>query len=168
MAQQVGAVRGDVDDNLMIRHGHYVQEPASRRRRGVELEDARVIFAETELFGRAEHAVGLDAADLAALELHATRQRGADRGVRVGLACLHVGSTADHIDGLGPARVDATQRQAIGVGMLLDLEHASDQDVAQVLVQRHDGVHRRDVHGELLGDLARVERAAQQRLEPAA
>src|SRR5207302_5773080 len=165
--QQVGAVRGDVDDNLMIRYGHHVQEPAPRRCGGVELEDAGVVFAETELFGGAEHAVRLDAADLAALELHAARQRGAHRCVGVGLARLHVGSAADDFD--GPAAcLDEAHRQPVRTGMLLHLEHTPDQDVAQVLVQRHDGVHRRDVHSELLGDLARVERAAQQRFEPAA
>ena len=167
VAQQVGAVRGDVDDNLMIRYGHHVQEPAPRRCGGVELEDAGVVFAETELFGGAEHAVRLDAADLAALELHAARQRGAHRCVGVGLARLHVGSAADDFD--GPAAcLDEAHRQPVRAGMLLHLEHTPEQDVAQVLVQRHDGVHRRDVHSELLGDLARVERAAQQRLEPAA
>src|SRR5947207_503093 len=47
VAQQVGAVRGDVDDDLMIGNGHDVQEPAPRRRGGVELENAHVVFAKT-------------------------------------------------------------------------------------------------------------------------
>jgi len=68
VAQQVGAVGGDIDDDLMIRHGHNVQESAPGRRGGVELEDARMVFPEAELFGGAEHAVRLDAADLLALE----------------------------------------------------------------------------------------------------
>src|SRR3989442_9086298 len=40
--------------------------------------------------------------------------------------------------------------------------------MSQVLVQRHDGVDRRDVHRQLLGRLACVQRAAEQRLEPTA
>src|SRR5437879_13871575 len=52
--------------------------------------------------------------------------------------------------------------------MLLHVEHTPDHHLAQVLVQRHDRVHGRGVHRDLLGDLARVEGAAEQRLEPAA
>src|SRR5205807_8702988 len=71
VAQQVGAVGRDVDHDLMVGDGHDVREPAARRRGGVELQNTGVVFAEAQLFGRAQHAVGLDAADLAALELHA-------------------------------------------------------------------------------------------------
>jgi len=52
--------------------------------------------------------------------------------------------------------------------MLLHLQHAPDQDVAEVRVQGHDGIHGRGVHREPLGDLACVQRATEQRLQPAA
>src|SRR5439155_1434846 len=71
-----------------------------------------------------------------------------------------------------PARAPAptvheAERQAIGVGVLLHLQHAGDQDVAQVLMQRDDCVDGGDVERQAVRDVARVERAVQQRLEPA-
>ena len=51
--------------------------------------------------------------------------------------------------------------------MRAHLEHLRDEDVAQVLVQRHD---RLDGHAELRQprlQVVRLERATQQRLEPA-
>src|SRR5690349_19999814 len=50
--------------------------------------------------------------------------------------------------------------------MLLALEHAGDQDIAQLLVERDDRVHWGRVQRETLGRVARVERLAEQRLEP--
>src|SRR2546428_783496 len=67
-----------------------------------------------------------------------------------------------------PTPVDGAACQPVGVRVLLDFEPLRDEDVAQVLVQRHDGF---DGDGELcqpLFQLAWVERAAEQRLEPAA
>src|SRR6266540_4315989 len=52
--------------------------------------------------------------------------------------------------------------------MLFDLQHAGDEHLAQVLVQRDDGVDGRAQHREPVGHLLGVERAAEQRLEPAA
>src|SRR5439155_9979557 len=49
----------------------------------------------------------------------------------------------------------------------LHLQHASDQNVAQVLMQRDDGVDGGGVERQAVRDVARVERAVQQRLEPA-
>src|SRR5882762_3298020 len=85
MTQQVRSISRDVEDDLIVGDRQRVEELGSGCGRGVELEDAGVVGAEAELFGRAEHAVRFDAADLAALELEATRQRRADgrEGVRL-------------------------------------------------------------------------------------
>src|SRR5207249_420030 len=88
VAQQIGAVRRHVDHDLVIGDSQRVDEARSRGGRGVELQDARMVGAEPELFRGAQHAVRLDAADLLALELQPPGQYGAHRGVRVDLAGL--------------------------------------------------------------------------------
>ena len=99
MTQQVGPVGGYVDHDPVIGDPHRVDEARARRGGGVELQDPRMVGAETELLGGAQHAVRLDAADLLALELQPSRQHGANRGVRVGLAGLHVRRPANDFDG---------------------------------------------------------------------
>src|SRR3989442_1472091 len=126
-----------------------------------------MVDAEAELFGGAEHPVGLDAADLAALELQPTGERRADGRKRVGLPCLDVGRAADDFE-RGAARVHHAEREPVGVGMLLDLEHARDEHVAQVLMDRHDAIDGRDLAREAIGDVLALERAAEQGFEPAA
>ncbi len=51
--------------------------------------------------------------------------------------------------------------------MLLGLEHARDQHVAQVLMDRHHGVDGGDLARQAIGDVSSLEGATQQRLEPA-
>ena len=68
-----------------------------------------MIHTEAELFGGTEHAVRLDAADLAPLELEAARQRRADGRERVRLAGLHVRRAAHDFERLAAARVDQTE-----------------------------------------------------------
>src|SRR5689334_2888477 len=126
-----------------------------------------MIVAEAKLLGRAEHAVRLDAPDLATLERDPSRERRADRSVGVRLSGLDVGRAADHFD-RPTARLNEAQRQAVGVGVFLHFEHAPDQHVAQVLVAWQYRVDRCRMHGQLLRDLACVERAVEQGLEPAA
>src|SRR3989442_12670115 len=128
-----------------------------------------MVGAETELLGGAQHAVRLDAADLLALELQPSRQHRAHRGVGVALAGLHVRRTAYDLHGWASAsRIHEAKRQAIGVGVLLHLQDASDQDVAQALMQRDDRVDRGGVEGQAIRDVAWVERLVEQGLEPAA
>ena len=50
--------------------------------------------------------------------------------------------------------------------MLAHLEHARDNDVAQVLMDGNDGVDRRDLTREAVGHISAFERAAQESFEP--
>src|SRR6266478_413475 len=168
MTEQVRPIRRYIDQDLVISDRNRFEERRSGRSVGVELQNPGMVHAEAELFGGAEHAVGLDAADFAALELEATGERRADRGERVGLPRLHVGSAADDLEDMAAARIDLTEREPIGIGVLLHLEHACDEDLAQILMDRHDAVHWRDLAGELIGDLLARQGATEQRFEPAA
>src|SRR5439155_1338560 len=64
--------------------------------------------------------------------------------------------------------VDEADRQPVGVRVPLHVQHTGDEDVAQVLMQRLDGVDGGDVARQPFGDLAGVERPPEQRLQPAA
>ena len=64
MTEEIGAVRGDVDDQPVVGERHGLQQRRAGRRVGVELQDAVVLLAETELAGGAEHALGDFAAEL--------------------------------------------------------------------------------------------------------
>jgi len=97
---------------------------------GLELENARVIDAEAKLFRGTEHAIRFDAADLAALELEAARQRRTDGRERIGFPRLHVRRTADDFERRTASRVDEAEGEPVCVGMLAHLEHARDEDVA--------------------------------------
>ena len=167
MAQQVGSVGGHVKDELIVGDGHRIEKARAGGSRGVQLEDAGVIRTQAELARRQQHPVGLDAANLAALELDPAGERGAYGGEGVFPARLHVGRAAHHLERpADPAGVDEAQRQAVSVGVWLRLEHLGDEHVSQVLVHRHDGLHRRARHRQAFGDLARHQGAPQQRLEP--
>src|SRR5262249_59626809 len=109
---------------------------------------------EPKLLGRAEHAVRFDAADLAALEFQAAGQRGADGSERVLLPRLHVRRTADHLERLAAAGVHLAEREPIGVRVLLHLEDARDEDVTQILMDRHDAIDRRDLASQSISDVS--------------
>jgi hypothetical protein len=51
--------------------------------------------------------------------------------------------------------------------MLLDFEDPRDHDIAQVLVDRYDGVDRGNLPRQAVGDIMTFERAAEQGFEPA-
>ena len=75
------------------------EQPRARRRpssaASSSCEDARVVVAETQLVGREEHAVGLDAADLPALERPDPGSRRTGGRVRHDVAGGHVARAAD-------------------------------------------------------------------------
>ena len=127
-----------------------------------------MLGAQSQVFHRAEHAVGLHAADLPAVELQPARQRRSDRGERVCLPRRHVGRAADDLDRRTRARIHLAETQPVGVGMLLDLEDARHDDLAQLTVSRHDAVHRAHAAREERSELVGIERAPHQRLDPAA
>src|SRR5882724_3783115 len=60
MAQQVRPVRRDIDDDLLVSDRHRFQERRSGRGIRLQLQNPRLIDAEAELLGGAEHAVRLD------------------------------------------------------------------------------------------------------------
>ena len=110
MGEQIRPIRRYIDDDLLIGNGNRLEEGRARRRIGVELEDARMIDTQAELFSGAEHAVRLDPADLAALEFHPAGEYRAYRRERIGLPRLHIRSAADHFERCTAASIDLAER----------------------------------------------------------
>src|SRR6266550_3877029 len=166
MTEQVRSIRRDIDDDLLISNRNGFKKRSTRRSVGLQLEDAGMVHAEPQLFGGAEHAVRLHAADLAALELETTGQRRADGGEGVGLPRLHILRTAHDLQRGRATGIHHAQRESISVGMLAHLEDARHHHVAQVLMDRHDAVHRSDLPSQPVGDVLAFEGLPQQGLEP--
>jgi hypothetical protein len=77
---------------------------------------------------------------------------------------LHIGSAADDLERRPAAGIHQAERQSIGMGMLLHLEHSRDNHVAQILMDRHDTIDRGDLAREPVGDVLPFKGAPEQRL----
>jgi len=81
--QQIRAIGEHVDDEPHVAHRQRAKEGRARRDVDIELHDAVVLFAERELPGRAEHAVGDGAADFSLLNLETAGQHRAGHRERI-------------------------------------------------------------------------------------
>ncbi len=146
--QAVATVRGQADLD-----GGVIQLPGSRgypgadRRIRRQLHQAGVLFADLQLLGRAEHAVGLDAAQLGLLDLEVARQFGADHGEGDLQARAHVGRAADDLEGLATV-ADLADAQLVGVRVLLGRQHLADDHAAERAGNRDHGVDLEAGHGQ--------------------
>ena len=127
--QAVRTVRGDLEHQDLVAEWQQLAQRGTRRKLGVEHEDAAVVGADRELVLGEDHPVGLDPTELAHLELravghHRPRPRDRDR-----LARADVRRTADDLRRGRAADVDHAQAEAVGVGVAQALEHAADDEV---------------------------------------
>src|SRR6266566_3486229 len=164
MTQQIRPIRRHVNDDLLVGHGNRVEKRCARRSVGLELENARLVDAQAKLFCGAEHPVRFDAADFAPLELETARQRRTDGREGIGFPGLHVRRTADHFERRPASGVDEAKCEPVGVGMLAHLEHARDEDVAQVLMDWHYTVDGSNLPGQSVSDVLTLEWPTEQRL----
>ena len=103
------------------------------------------VAAASELLDRADHAVGLNAAELACLDLDAARHSLAsvvssgdasavedDRNHHVGDDIRRAG---DDLDRLSFADIDHADNQLVGVRVLFDRENFSDDDLVETVIK---------------------------------
>jgi hypothetical protein len=166
VAEKVGPVGRHVDGEAYVGDGQHVEQRRAGRRVGVQLEDAVGVRAQADLDRRAEHPLGVLAADLAPLERDAVGQRDADAGERVLLPRCHVGSAAHHAQRRA-ARVHLAQREAVRVGMPGDIENFADHHVRETGMQRLHRVHRGAQHVQPVAHLGGLEARAEEVGEPA-
>ncbi|MNO98386.1 hypothetical protein D3C76_901310 [compost metagenome] len=112
-----------------------------------EFHQAGVVVADLQLFRRAEHAVGFDAAQLGLLDLEVARQFGADHGKRNLQARAHVGRAAHDLEGFA-AVADLADTQLVGIGVLLGGKHFTHDDAAEYARGRNHGIDLEAGHGQ--------------------
>ena len=158
--EQIRAVPRRLDVQHLFDEGQDVRERCAGSERVGEQHDPVVIGAEIDLVLGEDHPLRHLTAQLAPLERETVRQRGARKRDRDLRARAEVPRTADDLVGLGLADVDLAELQAVGVRMLLRLEHvpdAEEPEVAAVVADTdtHDLVDlgRRD--RQAVGDLRR-------------
>jgi hypothetical protein len=166
VAQQVGAVGRDVDLELRVGDGQGLEERRAGSGIGIQLQNPLGVLAQLQLSGRAQHALGVLAADPPALQHDAAGERRADGRERIAAAGDHV-LRAAHDRGYARAGVHLAQREPVGIGMARDLQHLADDHAVQVVVQRLHRVHGSAQHREVRPDLARLQRRAQEIRDPA-
>ena len=153
VAEAVGAVGGDLgfEDGL----DRDVLGQRLARLTSVEQHDPGLTFlAEQQLVGRAEHALGGLAGDLAVADHRAARHLRARQGDWYERAGDGVGGARDDLNDLAAADVDLVDPQRlVRAGVVLLLEDAPDDDLGQVY-----DLHRLDLrpgHRQQLGRFVR-------------
>ena len=149
VARGVGAVARDVEVEHDVRPDAECRERVAPRAqaRGQD-RDAPAVGTETELGGRAEHALGRDAEDLAPRDGPAVGHGRAEGREGHEIARRHVERPAPHV-ALAVARVDPHALDAVRLRVALRAQHAGDDHarhrcahVRHVLDREAEGRHR--------------------------
>ena len=124
--QAVAAVGRYVDVEHVLFKIENIHKPVSGLIRVGEDKDAVMIFAQTKLAFRADHAEGRLAAELCLLDDSSVRHGCAQQGDGDSLAGSHVGGAADDIRQFSLSRINLADMHVVGIGMgdaLDDLAH---------------------------------------------
>ena len=165
-AEAVGAVRRQLDLEHRVVIAHVGGEALAHRRIGREVDDAVMVLAQAHLAHRAQHAVGVDAADHALLEVElGAGDEAADRrehalhaGARVGRAAHHLHDTL--------AGIDLADAQLVGVRVLHRFDHIADGEGRQVLGAVLDMLDLEPDHGEGARDRLDIRIGVEMLLQP--
>ena len=167
-AGAIGAVRRQVDLDHRIVEAGPLRIVRADRRIVRQFDDALVIVGDLQLEFGHQHAAALDAADGADLQRHVLA---GDEGARRHEHALHAGArirrAAHDLDRLAVAGIDHADAQPVGVGMLLRLDDARDDERREKLCLVLDALDFEPDHGELVGDLAERTIGVEVLLEPA-
>ena len=148
-AEAVGAVRRELEFDRGVGQAEVISERRADRRVGGQFEQAGGIGVDAEFLRRAEHAVGVDAAQLRGLDRQFA-DLGADGRERRDQARTRVRRAADDLQVRAGAGIDPADLQAVGFGMLRALDDARDDHAVergaehrQLLDFQADGGQRR-------------------------
>jgi len=148
----VGPVRGQVDLDHRVLQAHGGDEGPTVGRALRQFHDPGMGVAQRQLTLGAEHAAGLDSADLGLLDLHLSGQGRAgqgDDGVESGAG---IGGAADDLEDVVADR-HLAQGQLVGVRVRLRRDDPGGLQRSQFLMQRGDGVDLQPQHGQVVGQL---------------
>ena len=145
--QAVASVGGQADLDAGIVQAQVGTDVLADRGISRQLHQAAVVVADLQLGGRAEHALGLHAAQLGLLDLEVARQLGADHGEGNLDAGTGIRRTADHLEA-GATVADLAHAQLVGVRVLFGTEDLAHHHAAELASDRDHGVHFQADHGQ--------------------
>ena len=160
----VTAVRGHGDVEDLVAQAGVADEVRAERGVGRQHQDAGVVIADAQLAGGADHALRHAAVGLALADLEAAGQHRAGLGQRHPVADREVGGAADDPEVALAAglvaflgRDLAVPDRLLELGQFLDREDFGDDDAADVVAGRLDGLHLEPGGGQPLGHLGRLD-----------
>ena len=119
----------------------------------MHLRTGIIAFLEAQLLSGAEHTVGGDAPQLALFDVHPVGKPGIMEGGGNQRALEHVVRAGDDLHRLLAAHVDLADLQAVGVGVLFQLEDAPRHHVAHRGGQIFHALHLEAAHDHLFTKL---------------
>ncbi len=139
-AEAVGAVGSQLDLDAGVRQAEVLHQRLADRRVVRQFQQTGGIVVQAKLLGRAEHAVGFDAAQLGRLDLQLTDLR-TDHRQRRDQAWARIRRTTDDLQQLSLPRINLAHLQAVGFGMALGFDDTRDDHVLQAVAKRGHVFH---------------------------
>ncbi len=139
-AEAVGTVGGQLDLDAGVGQAEVLDQGLADRRVIGQLEQAGGVAVQAQFLGRAQHAVGVHAAQLGRLDLQLADLR-ADHGQRRNQARARVRRAAHDLQVLALPGIDLADLQAVGFGMALGGYDARHHHVVQAHAERGDLFH---------------------------
>ncbi len=139
-AEAVGAVRGQLDLDAGVRQAQVLDQGLADRRVVRQFQQAGGIVVQAQLLGRAQHAVGLHAAQLGRLDLQLADLR-TDHRQRRNQARARIRRTADDLQQLALPGIDRAHLQAVGFRMAHGFNDARHDHVIEAFAQRGHFFH---------------------------
>ena len=132
VGRSVDPVGGDFvfDDGLRLQVEVFFRGRADNRVFG-QHHDTGMVGTDAELILRADHAEGLNAADLGLLDLEIARKDRSDAGEKDFLSGRDIGSAADDRQGLSGAVIDGGDVEMVRIRVRLAGQHLRDDDAGQ-------------------------------------
>ncbi len=169
--QAVRLVGRELDDEDLVVQVQHLADVRAHRRVFRQDQQAAALFRQLQLARRAQHAVALHTAQLADLDLErlavvARRQLGAHQCARHLDAHRHIRGAADDLQQLARAGIHLADVQAIGVRVLVHLDHVADNDLRE---RRRDGIdlfHLETGHRQAMGELSGGDRRIDETAKP--
>ncbi len=129
-AEAVGAVGGELDLDAGVGQAQVLHQRLADRGVIGQLEQARGVAVQAQFLGRAQHAVGIHAAQLGRLDVEVADLR-ADHRQRRDQARARVGRAAHDLQLLALPGIDLADLQAVGFGVALGGDDARHDHVVQ-------------------------------------
>ena len=145
--QAVAAVGGEADFDAGVVQAQVLANVFTNRGVGSQFQQAVVLFADLQLGSRAQHAEGLDAAQLGLLDLEVAWQFGADHGERDLDAWAGVRGAAHDLEGF-LAVAYLAHAQLVGVRVLFGGEDFAHDDAAELAGSGGNAVDFEAGHGQ--------------------